>query len=104
MSASIARIDECLSVRDGHLFVEACDAVQLARRFGTPVYVVSEDHLRRNARRIASAFGSRWTEGPVRVLASIKANFTLATRAILTQEGLGCDVFGPGELEAAIRS
>ncbi|MGZ4115584.1 MAG: diaminopimelate decarboxylase family protein [Actinomycetota bacterium] len=104
MSASIARIDECLSVRDGHLFVEACDAVQLARRFGTPVYVVSEDHLRRNARRIASAFGSRWSEGPVRVLASIKANFTLATRAILTQEGLGCDVFGPGELEAAIRS
>jgi diaminopimelate decarboxylase len=105
VSASpIVRIDECLSIRGGRLFVEACDAVELARRFGTPVYVLSENHLRRNARRITSAFASRWTEGPVRVLASIKANFTLATRAILTHEGLGCDVFGPGELEAAIRS
>jgi diaminopimelate decarboxylase len=101
---AIARIDECLSIRDGRLFVEDVDAVELARRFGTPVYVVSENHLRRNARRIAEAFGSRWTDGPVRVLASIKANLTLATRAVLTQEELGCDVFGPGELEAAIRS
>jgi diaminopimelate decarboxylase len=104
VSAAILRIDECLSVRGRHLYVEGVDAVELARRFGTPVYVVSENHLRRNARRIAGAFGSRWTEGPVRVLASIKANFTLATRAILTHEGLGCDVFGPGELEAAVRS
>jgi diaminopimelate decarboxylase len=101
---AITRIDECLSIREGRLFVEEVDAVELARRFGTPIYVVSENHLRRNARRIAAAFGSRWTDGPVRVLASIKANFTLATRAVLTKERLGCDVFGPGELEAAVRS
>ncbi len=99
----VVRIDECLSVRDGRLFVEGCDAVELARSLGTPLYVVSENHLRRNARRIAEAFGSRWREGPVRVLASLKANLTLATRRILTQEGLGCDVFGPGELELALR-
>jgi len=98
-----ATLDECLSVRGGHLFVEGCDAVELARRFGTPVFVVSEDQLRRNARRFRSAFGSRWPEGSVNVLASIKANFTLALRRILTQEGLGCDTFGPGELEAALR-
>jgi hypothetical protein len=77
---AVVRIDECLSIRGGRLYVEGCDAVELARRFGTPVYVVSENHLRRNARRITSAFASRWTGGPVRVLASIKANFTLATR------------------------
>ena len=43
--------------------MEECDAVELARRFGTPVYVVSEDQLRRNARRIAAAFADRWPEG-----------------------------------------
>jgi diaminopimelate decarboxylase len=96
-------LDECLSIRGDRLFVEGCDATELARRFGTPVYVLSENQLRRNARTINGAFASRWSDGPVRVLASIKANFTLATRAILTEEGLGCDVFGPGELEAAIR-
>jgi diaminopimelate decarboxylase len=103
MSGDPVALDECLSIRDGHLFVEGCDAVELARRFGTPAYVVSEDQLRRNARRFREAFGSRWPEGPVNVLPSIKANFTLALRRILTQEGLGCDTFGPGELEAALR-
>ena len=31
-----------LSIRDGHLFVEDCDTVEIARRFGTPLFVVSE--------------------------------------------------------------
>lgn len=96
-------LDDCLSVRGTRLFVEGCDAVELASRFGTPLYVMSEDQLRRNARRFQEAFGSRWPEGPVNVLPSIKANFSLALRRILTQEGLGCDTFGPGELEAALR-
>ncbi len=96
-------LDGCLSIRGGQLFVEGCDAVELARTFGTPIYVVSENQLRRNARRIREAFASRWPEGEVNVLASIKANFSLALRRILTQEGLGCDTFGPGELEAALR-
>src|SRR5215213_7660651 len=98
------RIDECLSVRDGHLFVEGRDAVELAETFGTPLYVMSENQLRRNARRVVEAFTARWPEGEVRVLPSIKANFTLAVRAVLTAEGLGCDTFGPGELEAALRT
>ncbi len=96
------RLDECLSIRDGRLFVEECDADELARRFGTPIHVISEDQLRRNARRYRREFESRWTEGSVLVLASIKANFALATRWILSQEGLGCDSFGAGELHAAL--
>ncbi len=96
------RIDRALSVRDGHLFIEevACD--ELARRFGTPIYVVSEDQLRRNARSFHSAFAGRWSEGSVRVLPSLKANYALALRHVLTQEGMGCDTFGPSELTAAL--
>jgi len=102
MSAAMGRLDECLSVRDGELFVEGCRAQDLAARFGTPIHVVSENQLRRNARRFAAAFGDRWP-GPVAILPSIKANPTLALRRILDEEGTGCDVFGPGELEAALR-
>ena len=40
----------------------------------------------------------------MRVLASLKANPTLATRAILSDEGLGCDTFGETELVAALRA
>ncbi len=99
--AAQARIDQCLSVRDGHLWVEGCDTVELAARFGTPIYVVSENQLRRNARRILRAFSHQWP-GPVRVLPSIKANHVLALRRILTSEGLGCDTFGASELWASL--
>ena len=99
-----AAIDDCLSIRGGHLWVEGCDAVELARTFGTPLHVISEDQLRRNVRRIAAAFRAAWPEGDVLLLPSIKANYTLALRRILTDEGTGCDTFGPGELEAALRT
>lgn len=96
------QIDQALSVRDGRLFIEevACD--DLASRFGTPIYVVSEDQLRRNARSFHAAFDGRWHEGPVRVLPSLKANYVLALRRVLTQEGMGCDTFGHAELTAAL--
>jgi diaminopimelate decarboxylase len=97
-------IDDCLSIRDGHLWIEACDAVELAGTFGTPIHVISEDQLRRNVRRTIEAFRAAWPEGDVLLLPSIKANYTLALRRILTQEGTGCDTFGPGELEAALRT
>jgi diaminopimelate decarboxylase len=104
MSATATRIDDCLSIRDGHLWIEECDAVELVRRFGTPVYAVSEDQLRRNARRIAAAFAAGWPEGPTQLLPSLKANLSLALRRVLNSEGLGCDTFGPGELHAALAS
>jgi diaminopimelate decarboxylase len=103
MSGSAQLLDECLSIRGGVLFVEQLPALELARRFGTPLHVVSEDQLRRNARRLESEFGSRWP-GELVLLPSIKANPSLALRRILTDEGAGCDVFGPGELEAALRT
>ncbi len=96
------RIDQALSVREGRLFIEEVECDELARRFGTPIYVVSEDQLRRNARTFQAAFGQRWREGSVRVLPSLKANYALALRHVLTQEGMGCDTFGPSELTAAL--
>ncbi|MCB0871374.1 MAG: VOC family protein [Solirubrobacterales bacterium] len=96
-------LDEMLSVREGSLFVEGCRADDLAARFGTPLHVVSEDQLKRNADRFESAFGGRWP-GPLLLLPSIKANGSLALRRILTLAGAGCDVFGPGEFEAALRT
>jgi diaminopimelate decarboxylase len=99
-----ALIDQCLSARADTLYIEGCSAGELAARFGTPLHVVSEDQLRRNARRIAAAFEAAWPHGPVRLLPAIKANLTLALRHVLNEEGTGCDAFGGGELEAALRA
>ncbi len=101
VDAQTVPIDECLSVRGDRLLVEECDAYELAERFGSPIYVVSENQLRRNARRLVRAFAEQW-DGPVQVLPSIKANHVLALRRILSEEGLGCDTFGRSELWAAL--
>ena len=92
------------SIRNGRLHVEGCDATELARRHGTPCYVVSEAQLRANARRIGAAFAAAWPHGPVAVLPAFKAAPSLAIRAILNDEGLGCDAFGGPELRAALRA
>jgi diaminopimelate decarboxylase len=76
-------LDECLSIRDGELWIEECRVRDLAERFATPLYLMSEDQLRRNAREIASEFSSRWP-GDFLLLPSIKANPALALRRILT--------------------
>jgi len=102
-SAGTVQLDECLSIRDGALWIEECRVRDLAERFATPLYVMSENQLRRNARKIATEFSSRWP-GDFLLLPSIKANPALALRRILTEEGTGCDVFGFGELEAALRT
>jgi diaminopimelate decarboxylase len=92
-----------LSIRDGHLHIEECDVVELAREFGTPLFVVSERKLVENYHNYHDAFASRWPEGRVRVMGAIKANPVTAIRRVLTREGCGCDTFGMGELEVALR-
>ena len=92
------------NARDGLLYVEELACTELAARFGTPLYVMSETRLRSNVRRLGAALAAGWPFGEARLLPSIKANPTLATRAVLTSEGVGCDTFGETELEAALRA
>ena len=92
-----------LSIRDGHLFVEGCDTVDLAEKFGTPLFIVSEKRLVDNYRRYQEAFSKHWPEGRARIMGAIKANPVTAIRRVLTREGCGCDTFGKGELELALR-
>jgi diaminopimelate decarboxylase len=93
---------DCLSVRDGRLFVEDCDAAGLVEQFGSPIFVTSEIQLRANVRRLHQAFESAWPDGPVDVLPAFKANTTLATRHILSDEGAGADIYSPQELAGVL--
>ncbi len=96
------RPGDTLSIRGGHLFIEECDTVELAKKFGTPVFVFSETQLRNNINRFAKAFASGWTAGPVKVLPAAKANWIPAIQRIIAQEGCGCDIYSPGELQVAL--
>lgn len=91
------------SIRNGRLFIEDCDVSDLAREFGTPLFVVSETQLVNNIRMYQDAFERHWPEGRIRIKGAIKANPVTTIRQILTREGAGCDTFGAGELELALR-
>jgi diaminopimelate decarboxylase len=84
----------------GHLELGGCDAVELAREFGTPVYVVVEDDLRARARAFADALAARHRDCDV--LFASKAFPCTAVYRVLADEGLACDVASGGELALAL--
>ncbi|MGI9019434.1 MAG: diaminopimelate decarboxylase [Solirubrobacterales bacterium] len=86
----------------GHLEVGGCDAVELAREFGTPAYVYAEDDIRARARAYLAAFAGHDVEHEV-LFASKAASFTAAYRT-LREEGLSVDVASGGELAMALRA
>lgn len=98
------RLPDSLTVREGRLFVEGCDAVGLVERFGTPIFVFSEAQLRDNYRRFVDAFSAGWPHGPVDVMPAMKANTLLALRKLLTALGAGADIYSPQELDGVLRT
>ena len=97
-------LDDCLSTRDGRLFIEELDTVELVREFGSPIFVLSEDQIRRNVRRFQDAFSAGWSDGPVKVMPATKANWISAIQRILADEGCGCDIYSSGELTIALEA
>ncbi len=97
------KIDEILSARNGHLYIEECDTTKLVKNFGSPLFVVSEQQLRENVKRFSSAFSQFWPDGPVDILPANKANWNTAVRTILSEEGAGADIYSEGELHSALQ-
>src|SRR3954467_5222204 len=85
----------------GVLEIGGCDALELAREFGTPAYIVAEDDLRARARAMVGAYAA--AGGPdAEILFASKAFPCTAVYRVLAQEGIGCDVASGGELTLAL--
>jgi len=84
----------------GNLELGGCDALELAARFGTPVYVVAEDDLRLRARSFVDAVAARHADFDV--LFASKAFPCTAVYRLLAAEGIACDVASGGELALAL--
>jgi diaminopimelate decarboxylase len=84
----------------GRLEIGGCDAIELAREFGTPAYVVSEDDLRSRARVYLEALRTRHEDCAV-AFAS-KAFSCTPVLELFADEGLWCDVASAGELHLAL--
>ena len=86
---------------NGNLWVEDCDAKDLADRFGTPLFIISESQFRYTYRQFRDAFRKHYP-GEVEVLFANKSNNGLAYRHIMNQEGAGGDCFGVNEMYLAL--
>ncbi len=87
---------------EGHLTIGGLDTVELAREFGTPLYVLDEALVRGTCRRYLEAFGSRYPN--VEVAFAGKALLCQALCRIIQQEGLSLDVASRGELHTALEA
>ena len=78
-----------------NICIGGCDLVELAHKYGTPLYVIDEATLRGVCREYKSAFG---VYRNVRMMYASKALCSLATTKIIADEGFGFDTVSAGEI------
>src|ERR1044071_786011 len=79
---------------DGVLHIANISALELARRFGTPLYVYDAAVIRRQIERVRRAFARL----PFQPFYAMKANSNLAILRFVHQHGFGADAVSPGEI------
>lgn len=84
----------------GHLTFAGQDTVDLAAKYGTPLYLLDEDRIREKCRIYTDAFSRYFPEGS-KVLFASKANSFKKIYKIIDEEGLGSDVVSGGEIYTA---
>lgn len=70
----------------------------LAKKYGTPLYVYSADHIRYRLGLFREAFATQ----PHLICYAVKANSALAILKMLAKEGAGFDIVSGGELERVL--
>ena len=85
----------------GHLVLGGCDTLELAQRFGTPLYIYDEKTLRDRCSQFRSEFESRHQD--TLIIYACKAYINPALAHIFLDEGLGLDVVSGGELAVAAK-
>jgi len=85
---------------NGHLNIGGCDVTELAKEYGTPLYIYDEATIRTMAKTFVKEFGTRYTNTVVAYAS--KAFLTKAMARIANEEGLSLDVVSGGEIAAAI--
>ena len=95
-------VSDCLSVNEaGHLTIGSADTVELARTYGTPLYVFDEGTIRETLRQYKGSI-DRYYGGKGLVAYASKAFACKEIYRIVESEGCGIDVVSRGELYTAL--
>lgn len=86
---------------NGELHIGGLAARQLAEEYGTPLFVLDEEHIRQNCRQYRKSLCSG---NHNRVAYAGKAMLTVALCQLIEEEGLYLDVVSGGELYTALKA
>lgn len=86
-----------------HLEISGCDTCELAKEYGTPLYVMDEERIRMNMRAYKNAVDKYYNSNGM-VLYASKALSAAYMYKLAAQEGLGADVVSGGELYTALKA
>lgn len=89
-----------IQTRDGTLYFAGHNTVQLAQKYGTPLYLMDETRIRENCRMYLRAFRRNFGENARPLYASKAASFKRMYE-IMRSEGMGVDVVSAGEIHTA---
>lgn len=84
----------------GHLTFAEYDTVELAEKYGTPLYLMDEDKIREHVRAYKTAMAKYFPAGSMPEFAS-KAFSCKQIYRIMAEEGIDIDVVSPGEIYTA---
>lgn len=85
----------------GHLTFAGYDTVELAKKYGTPLYLMDEDKIRQRVREYKKAMSDFMPQGSVPEFAS-KAFSCRQIYRIMAEEGIDIDIVSVGELYTAV--
>ncbi|MDR1721558.1 MAG: diaminopimelate decarboxylase [Methanobrevibacter sp.] len=86
----------------GHMKIGELDANDIAEEYGTPLYVIDEQRIRDNYKRVYNAFTKYYTK--FKILYACKANTNLSVMRILEEEGSSIDAVSTGEVYTSIKT
>ena len=86
-------------VKDGVLYFDGCNTVELAKKYGTPLYLVSETDILEKCQEFRDCFLERYEN--TRVAYASKAFLPLAMVKLMEREGMCLDVVSGGEIYTA---
>lgn len=84
----------------GHLTFAGYDTVELAEKYGTPLYLMDENKIREHVRAYKTAMAKYFPAGSMPEFAS-KAFSCKQIYRIMAEEGIDIDVVSPGEIYTA---
>lgn len=97
-------VNDCLNVNEkGHLTIGGCDTVELAKEYGTPLYVLDENVIRDTCRSYVNSF-KKFYDGNGMPLYASKALSCKELCRIANEENIGLDVVSGGEIYTALQA